>query len=125
MRRLARLGVSAAFAATLLLALGAEIADTMIITIKGETQPQVTFQHRPHAMERAIPCTRCHHNMAEEGTPGCDTCHTLAGEAQVRNLEDAYHDSCLLCHSTPPKGTSPPVECEDCHKPGNGQTPPA
>jgi len=99
-----------------LLSLGTEMADEMLLKTKGATEGVVTLNHKAHALERTIPCLRCHHNMAEEGTPPCNQCHTLAGEGQVRNLEDAYHDSCQGCHTAPPKGATPPTECGGCHE---------
>jgi len=50
----------------------------------------------------------------------CATCHTLAGTAEVRKLETAYHNSCLACHSDPPEGSvtkdkRPPTDCAECH----------
>lgn len=101
-------------------ALGA-MDDTMLLVAKGGEATVVTFEHKTHTIDRAIACTVCHHNMAEAGTPPCVDCHELArGEAareagSPRPLEDAYHDICLGCHKEPPKGTSPPTECEQCH----------
>lgn len=93
-----------------------EMADTMILAAEGGVDTPVTFEHRLHAMDRGIPCIDCHHNMATAGTPKCAPgCHTLAGQGDVIKLEQAFHDSCLGCHKSPPKGKSPPIECVQCH----------
>lgn len=105
------------------LALGS-MDDTMVLKAEGGEAEVVTFQHKAHAIDRSIACTLCHHNMAEVGTPPCAQCHVLAkgstaepAEGQPRALEQAFHDSCLGCHGEPPKGTTPPVECVQCHVP--------
>jgi len=100
----------------LLMGKAVRMAETMVIQTEGTETGAVTFEHHKHAMERGIACTDCHHNMAEVGTPRCNSCHTLTQTGEARNLEQAYHDSCLGCHKEPPKGTTPPVECEQCHK---------
>ncbi len=118
MRRATKMLWPALIAGLALLSLGAQMADRMVLKTKGATTGPVTLEHRAHAMDRTVPCLRCHHNMAEVGTKPCSECHTLAGEGQVRNLEKAYHDSCIPCHQAPPKGTTPPTECEGCHVAG-------
>ncbi len=97
------------------LLLGANDFDTILLQTERAQQGTVKLEHKVHSMDRSIPCTRCHHNMAEVGTPKCSQCHTLAGQEGVRNLETAYHDACLGCHKTPPEKTKPPTECEGCH----------
>ena len=99
------------------LLLGADVEMAEIMTLKaegGESTP-VTFNHEAHAMERGLPCTACHHNMAEVGTPPCASCHKLTQEGEPRALEQAYHDSCIGCHKAPPPGKTPPTECVGCH----------
>lgn len=98
-----------------LLLLGQNSFDTIVLQTEGATTGSVKLEHKVHSMDRSIPCTRCHHNMAEVGTPKCATCHTLKGKEGVRTLETAYHDSCLGCHKAPPDKTKPPTECEGCH----------
>lgn len=116
MRRDHRLAFPLLFVALGLLCAAAEMADEMLLKTKGAEEGVVTLNHKAHALERSMPCLRCHHNMAEEGTPPCNQCHTLAGEAQVSDLQTAYHDSCQGCHSAPPKGKTPPMECGGCHE---------
>ncbi len=122
MKQLFRWLVPALVLGTPIAVLAAGMAETMLLKTKGATQAPVTLKHQAHAMDRTVPCLRCHHNMAEVGTKPCAECHTLAGEGQVRNLEKAYHDSCIPCHEAPPKGTSPPTECAGCHVPSAGGT---
>jgi len=99
----------------LLLGTGAQMAEVMTLKAEGGEATAVTFKHQTHAMERGIPCTTCHHNMAEAGTPPCASCHKLTKVGEARALEQAYHDSCLGCHKSPPQGKTPPTECEQCH----------
>lgn len=120
MRQSTRWLVPALIAALALMSLGAKMAETKLLKTKGATQGPVTLMHQAHALDRTIPCLRCHHNMAEVGNKPCNECHTLAGEGQVRNLEKAFHDGCINCHNAPPKGTSPPTECEGCHVASTG-----
>ena len=119
--RIVRIILAASVVVAAALGLGA-MADTMLLKAEGGEAEVVTFQHKAHAIDRSIACTLCHHNMAEAGTPPCSQCHVLAtkgapapAEGQARPLEQAYHDSCLGCHREPPKGTTPPTECEQCH----------
>lgn len=97
------------------LLLGANSFDTIVMQTEGATEGKVKLEHKVHSMDRSIPCTSCHHNMAEVGTPKCSQCHTLEGQEGMRNLETAYHDCCLSCHKAPPEKTKPPTECEGCH----------
>lgn len=112
---LLRIGVLVA-CAVMLMGKAVRMAETMVLQTEGGESGPVTLDHHSHAMERGIACTDCHHNMAEVGTPKCNSCHTLKKTGEARALEEAYHDSCLGCHQDPPKGATPPVECEQCHK---------
>ncbi len=120
--RIARIIGAALVVAGGWLALGS-MADTMMLKADGGEAEVVTFEHKAHAIDRSIACTQCHHNMAEVGTPPCAQCHVLAKGAaepaagEPRALEPAFHDSCLGCHREPPKGTTPPTECAQCHVP--------
>jgi len=104
-----------AVGALLLLGTGAQMAEIMTLKAEGGQATAVTFKHQAHAMERGLPCTSCHHNMAEVGTPACASCHKLVQEGEARALEQAYHDQCIGCHKSPPPGKTPPTECEQCH----------
>ncbi len=99
----------------LVFATGAKLADTYILKAEGGEAAAVTFQHKAHAMDRGIQCIQCHHNMQQVGTPPCASCHKLVQEGEARAREQAYHDSCLGCHREPPRGATPPTECEQCH----------
>ncbi len=93
-----------------------EMAETMSLKAEGGENAPVTFEHRLHAMNRGIPCMKCHHNMDKVGTPKCAPgCHTLAGQEGVLKLEEAFHKNCWGCHQSPPKGKAPPTECAQCH----------
>jgi predicted CXXCH cytochrome family protein len=117
MNRISSWLLMATLAATMLVSLGAEMADTMSLKADGGTSEAVTLEHRKHSMERGIACTKCHHNMATEGTKRCAECHTLPGSGETPKLEDAYHGLCQGCHKEPPEGTKPPTDCEACHVP--------
>lgn len=107
--------MSTAAAGLMMMGTSAQMAEIMTLKAEGGESTAVTFNHQGHAMERGLPCTSCHHNMAEVGTPPCASCHKLVQEGEARALEQAYHDQCIGCHKTPPPGKTPPTECEQCH----------
>ncbi len=91
-----------------------------------KTRPVVAFPHNRHA-EAGVSCKDCHHiyengknvldeSKLEEGNQGirCSTCH---GSKVRLNLEEAFHNQCIGCHTKYPKENKKklPRYCGECH----------
>jgi len=87
----------------------------------GKTRPEVTFPHNRH-MESDLSCKDCHHiyengknvldeSNLEEGNQGirCSACH---GPKFRLNLQEAFHNQCIGCHT---KKRTGPRFCGECH----------
>ncbi len=78
----------------------------------GKTRPAVTLPHNRH-VEAGLSCKDCHHiyengknildeSKLEEGNQGirCSACH---GPKFRLNLEEAFHNQCMGCHTKDPE----------------------
>jgi len=91
--------------------------------------------HYRHIASKAIPayqnykdnCGRCHHQYdpktkktfyAQGKEDGCRDCHLAKEEKDVRSLEEADHQQCILCHLDLAKRGAKenlPIDCAGCH----------
>ena len=91
--------------------------------------------HYRHIASKAIPayqnykdnCGRCHHQYdpktkktfyAQGKEDGCRDCHLAKEEKDVRSLEEADHQQCILCHIDLAKRGAKenlPIDCAGCH----------
>ena len=91
--------------------------------------------HYRHIASKAIPvyqnykdnCGRCHHQYdpktkktfyAQGKEDGCRDCHLAKEEKDVKSLEEADHQQCILCHIDLAKRGSKdnlPIDCAGCH----------
>ena len=101
--------------------------DKIVLAISGKTtRPPVNFPHNRHA-EAGLSCKDCHHiyengknvldeSKLEEGNKGirCSTCH---GPKSRPDLEQAFHDQCIGCHTKyeKEKKKTGPRYCGECH----------
>ena len=104
--------------------------DKMILdlsAISGKTtRPPVSFPHNRH-VEAGLSCKDCHHiyengknvldeSKLEEGNKGirCSACH---GPKSQANLEQAFHNQCVGCHTKyeKEKKKTGPRYCGECH----------
>ncbi|MBM4394914.1 MAG: cytochrome c3 family protein [Deltaproteobacteria bacterium] len=88
------------------------------VTMKGDKQGAVTFDHATHAAKDKlnVACKTCHHNL--DKTPGklaCGECHK-AEKGDAPSIKDAGHGVCLKCHKEKKGTTKAPTACKDCHK---------
>jgi hypothetical protein len=100
--------------------------DKIILDRGGKTRPAVTFPHMRH-IEAGFSCKDCHHvyengknileeDKLEEGNQGirCSACH---GSKSRLDLEQAFHNQCIGCHTTylKKKEKTTPRYCGECH----------
>jgi len=91
------------------------------IVLEGKTRPAVTLPHNRHA-EAGLSCKDCHHiyengknildeSKLEEGNKHirCSACH---GPKSRLDLQQAFHDQCIGCHTKKKTG---PRFCGGCH----------
>lgn len=91
-----------------------------------KTRPAVTFPHNKH-VEFDLSCKDCHHiyengknildeSQLEEGNQDirCSACH---GPTFRINLEQAFHNQCMGCHTKgqKEKKKTGPRFCGECH----------
>jgi hypothetical protein len=96
------------------------------IVLEGKTRPAVTLPHNKH-VEAGLSCKDCHHiyengknildeSKLEEGNQDirCSTCH---GPKFRPNLEQAFHNQCMGCHTRyqKEKKKTGPRFCGECH----------
>jgi hypothetical protein len=92
----------------------------------GRTRPPVTLPHNRH-VEAGLSCKDCHHfyqdgknvldeSKLEEGNQDirCSACH---GPKSQLNLQEAFHDQCMGCHTRyqKEKKKTGPRYCGECH----------
>jgi hypothetical protein len=92
----------------------------------GRTRPPVTLPHNRH-VEAGLSCKDCHHiyqngknvldeSKLEEGNKSirCSACH---GPKSRLNLEQAFHNQCIGCHTKyqKEKKKTGPRYCGECH----------
>ena len=83
--------------------------DKIVLDQGGKTRPAVIFPHNRH-VEAGLSCKDCHHvyengknvleeDKLEEGNQGirCSACH---GSKSRLDLEQAFHNQCIGCHTT-------------------------
>jgi predicted CXXCH cytochrome family protein len=68
------------------------------VSLKGATQPAVTFNHKAHQGQG---CKKCH----GEGAPG-----------KIELTKDKAHALCTDCHKEKAKGPADAKTCATCHK---------
>ena len=91
------------------------------IVLAGKTRPAVTLLHNHHG-ETGLSCKDCHHiyedgknildeSKLEEGNKDirCSACH---GPKSRLDLQQAFHDQCIGCHTKKKTG---PRFCGGCH----------
>ena len=91
------------------------------IVLEGKTRPAVTLPHNRH-VEAGPSCKDCHHiyengknildeSKLEEGNKDirCSACH---GPKSRLDLQQAFHDQCIGCHTKKKTG---PRFCGGCH----------
>ena len=96
------------------------------IILEGKTRPAVTLPHNKH-VEAGLSCKDCHHiyengknildeSKLEEGNQDirCSVCH---GSKFRPNLEQAFHNQCMGCHTRyqKEKKKTGPRFCGGCH----------
>jgi len=96
------------------------------IVLEGKTRPAVTLPHNRH-VETGLGCKDCHHiyekgenvldeSKLEEGNQNirCSACH---GKKVRPNLQQAFHDQCMGCHTKyqKEKKKTGPRYCGECH----------
>ena len=96
------------------------------IVLEGKTRPAVTLPHNRH-VEAGLSCKDCHHiyengknildeSKLEEGNQDirCSACH---GPTFRPNLEQAFHNQCMGCHTRyqKEKKKTGPRFCGECH----------
>ena len=96
------------------------------IILEGKTRPAVTLPHNKH-VEAGLSCKDCHHiyengknildeSKLEEGNQDirCSACH---GQKFRPNLEQAFHNQCMGCHTRyqKEKKKTGPRFCGECH----------
>jgi hypothetical protein len=96
------------------------------IVLEGKKRPAVTLPHNRH-VEAGLSCKDCHHiyengknildeSKLEEGNQDirCSTCH---GPKFRPNLEQAFHNQCMGCHTRyqKEKKKTGPRFCGECH----------
>jgi len=96
------------------------------IVLEGKKRPAVTLPHNKH-VEAGLSCKDCHHiyengknildeSKLEEGNQDirCSACH---GPTFRPNLEQAFHNQCMGCHTRyqKEKKKTGPRFCGGCH----------
>ena len=96
------------------------------IVLEGKKRPAVTLPHNKH-VEAGLSCKDCHHiyengknildeSKLEEGNQDirCSACH---GPTFRPNLEQAFHNQCMGCHTRyqKEKKKTGPRFCGECH----------
>ena len=96
------------------------------IVLEGKKRPAVTLPHNRH-VEAGLSCKDCHHlyengknildeSKLEEGNQDirCSACH---GSTFRPNLEQAFHNQCMGCHTRyqKEKKKTGPRFCGECH----------
>ena len=96
------------------------------IVLEGKTRPAVTLPHNRHA-EAGLSCKDCHH-IYENGENVLDESKLEEGDESIRclachgpkfrpNLEQAFHNQCMGCHTRyqKEKKKTGPRYCGECH----------
>jgi hypothetical protein len=90
----------------------------MLNVAEGATKGQVFFPHHKHLKyvqpeKEADNCQVCHHKTNPPDIPtSCWKCHQIEASATGPAREQAFHNSCRLCHREEGGG---PSTCSQCH----------
>jgi len=117
-------------ATVVLVALAAEIPETVTIDECAAKKEAVEFPHKVHVELAA--CTDCHHTSegltaetaADMEVATCASCHAEPADenvpdcAQMSLKKNPFHITCVGCHKEHAKenaDTKAPTKCNECH----------
>ncbi len=135
MRKIALSGLFVLMITAALVALAAEVPETITIDDCVAKKSAVEFPHKAHFELTA--CVTCHHTsegltaetVASMEVAKCGSCHNEPENAETPKCSEMsakknhYHIACIGCHkeAVAKKADSPaPTKCNDCHPKAEG-----